>query len=432
MERIIVELTANALDIAVLTLLFCKRFPGKYNTVLPTVVFVFTGLFLESLPVFVHLHLYPLEIILFSTCLIFLFFRHGSWLHKLFWVSVSFVTIFALAMIVSPIISVITRIDVREMDIEVISSARILYLSITNIIKVVIFYLLSNKPRRIQKNSISVLVCMIIPTVSIVFGTCICKIYVNSSLYTTTDYIIILLAVSYLLISISSIVLYEIIEKDSERMVYLLTKESQYEIMSRYTDQIKHMNNEIKVWQHDMKQHLTLLQTLIESQDHSGAEEYLSKLSDKAKLSYLKINSGNYIADAVLSSKIDSAGKKGIKVECTASIPEDIPLDDVDFCSILSNTIENAIEAAENVDVSAFINCDIVTIKNQLIIEIENSTNGEYNYRDGIFDSIKTSGIHGIGLRQVQSIVDKYDGICTIDAGKDKFKISISIPMGVR
>ena len=161
----------------------------------------------------------------------------------------------------------------------------------------------------------------------------------------------------------------------------------------------------------------------------SMPEEFLSKITNKAKMSYLKINSGNYIADAVLSSKIDSAGKKGIMVECSASVPEDIPLDDVDFCSILSNTFENAIEAAENVTDSSFINCDIVTIRNQLVIEIENSANGEYNYRDGRLDSIKTSGIHGIGLRQVRSIVDKYDGICLIDAGKDKFKISISIPL---
>lgn len=429
MKSILLELIANALDITVLTLLFCKRLPRKNQSIIPTVMFVLIGFFLESVPAFFELEFYPTEIILFSTCLIYLFFRGGTWLHKIFWVSVSFATIFALAMIVSPVVSIITGINVKEMNDSSILSERALYLTIANIIKVIVFYLIANKPRRTQRNRLSMLVCLFIPAINVIFGTWIYKVYVDSYMSSSTDQIIVLLAISYLLVSISSIVLYEIIEKDSEKMVYFLAKENQYETMSQYTDQIKHISNEIQVWQHDMKQHLSCLHTLIEKEDVRGADDYMSKLSDKVKMSYMKINSGNYIADAVLSSKIRLATEKGIKVECSASVPEILSIDDVDFCSILSNTFDNAIEAAGKVDGASYVKCDIITIRNQLVIELENSSDGEYKCRNGIFESQKTNGIHGIGLRQVQSIVDKYDGICSIDAGKDRFKISISVPI---
>ena len=432
MKSIILELCANALDIAVLTFLFCKRLPRKYESVLPTVVFVLAGFFLECVPVFWSPPFYPMEIILILACFIYTCFRGGTWLHRIFWVSVSFVTIFALAMTISPAISMVTGVSVKELNNVSNFAERSLYLASANIVKVIVFYIIAKNPRRTQRGGVTMLLCLFIPVISLVFGNLVHRVYVYKYSIVPIDGMIILFAFSNLLISIVSIVLYEIIEKDSEKMVYLLARENQYATMSRYTDQIKNMNSDIQTWQHDMKQHLGCLNSLIEQNDMDGAKEYLARLTDKARLSYMKINSGNYIADAVLSSKIRLATEKGIKVDCFASLSEDLRLDDVEFCSLLSNTLENAIEAAEKVAESPYISCDIITIKNQLVIEIENSSTGKYKRRGGIYESVKSEGIHGIGLRQVQSIVDKYDGIYSIDAGKDRFKISISIPVGVK
>lgn len=432
MKSIILELCANALDIAVLTFLFCKRLPRKYESFLPTVIFVLAGFFLECVPVFWSPSFYPMEIILLSACFIYTCFRGGTWLHKIFWVSVSFVTILALALTISPILSMVTGISVKELNNVSNFAGRALYLASANIVKIIVFYIIAKNPRKTQFNRVTMLLCLFIPVISLVFGNLVHRVYVYKYSFVPIDGLILLFAGSYLLISVVSIVLYEIIEKDSEKMVYLLARENQYATMSRYTEQIGNMNSDIQTWQHDMKQHLGCLNTLIEQNDIDGAKDYLARLTDKAKLSYMKINSGNYIADAVLSSKIRIATEKGIKVDCSASLPDNLLIDDVDFCSILSNTLENAIEAAEKVVESPYINCDVITIKNQLVIEIENSSTGKYKCRGGVYESIKSGGIHGIGLRQVQSIVDKYEGFCSIDAGKDRFKISISIPVGGR
>ena len=104
-------------------------------------------------------------------------------------------------------------------------------------------------------------------------------------------------------------------------------------------------------------------------------------------------------------------------------------MDDVDFCSMLSNILENAIEACEKVADKPFIRCSVEKIKNQLIIEVENSSDGNYKRSGDVFESLKTNGMHGIGLRQTRSIIEKNDGLCSISAEKNTFKISISIPL---
>jgi len=430
MQSMLVELIANAMDVAVLTLLFCRRLPAKYNTYLPTVLFIIIGFSLESLPIVVEFKYYPIEVVLFSICLLYLlFFRQGTLPHKLFWLTTAFVVIFAIAFTIMPILSYIIGEDLSIILNQEDFSSRTLYLVIVNIIKFSIFFLMSYKPSKYLNNHLSILVCLFIPVVGIVFGTWIYKIYVQSVLTDLAEDIVLLLSISYLFISISSFTLYRVIVKDSERMAYLLAQESHYATVSDYTEQIKQTNHEIRVWQHDMKQHLSCLATLMDQKDYEGAGDYLESFTNHVQLSYLKINSGNYLADAILSAKVNIATSKGIKVECSASVPETLPIDDVDFCSVLSNIMDNAIEACELVKGKTYIECNIITIRNQLVIEVENSSTGIYKMSNGIFKSLKKSGIHGIGLRQTQHIIDKYEGICSINAMDNLFRIEISIPL---
>lgn len=428
MQNLFLELTANAMDISVLTLLFTKRLPPKDNNLIFTLCFAIIGFILESVPTIFNINHYPTEVILIAFSIVFLyFFREGSVLHKLFWVAISFSLIFAIAFTVLPVVSYIVNAD---SDVIFNSfSNRVLYLAIVNIIKFTLFFLMSMRPQRIYNNYFPLLLCLFIPLVSVVSGTWLFGMSVNNEIETVPDKIIVLISISYLLINIVSFMLYEIIGKNAEKTFYLMAKENQYELMTQYTEQIKQHNKEIRIWQHDMKHHLSCLHTLIKKENYIGASEYLERFIDSAQASYLRVNSGNYIADAILSAKFDSATSKGIKVESEVSLPESFSVGEVDFCSILSNILDNAVEACQKVMDYPYINCYIVTIRNQLIISVENSSSGKYIYQNGIYKTQKKEGIHGIGLRHTQSIVNKYGGICSIEAKDNVFKIEISIPL---
>ena len=430
MNSIVLELFANAMDIFMLTLLFTRRLSPKYNSIYPTVCFVIIGFFVESIPSIWSLSFYPVEIIMIVACGIYLyFFREGKLLHKFFWLALSFVLIFSLAFVTMPLVTKITGVSAESIYTSKFIAPRALYITIVNILKFTLFFPLSYKVSKIYDNSQAFLLCIMIPVISVVTGIWILNVFVNSGFQQIYERVALLFSASFLTINILSFLLYDKMEKDAEEKMYLVAKQSHYDTMEQYTEQIRETNIEIREWQHDIKQHLTCMRELISKKDYDGTSKYLEKFTDNIKASYLKINTGNYIADAVLSSKISVAIEKGITFDCNASLPKTFPIDDVDFCSILSNIIENAIEACEKVSENPYIRCNIETIKNQLIIEVENSSNGKYKMRDGYFESQKKERLHGIGLRHTQSIIETYDGICSIRAEENIFKIEISIPL---
>lgn len=430
MQNIMLELVANAMDMLVWTLLFNRRLLPKYSSKLPTIIFMLLGLFIESIPVIWNISYYPTEIIMTVYCLLYLFlFRQGKVLHKLFWYFLSCALLFAIALTSGTIISLVAGTTSEEIFNLTKFPLRALYIVVVNIIKFTLFYLISSSRRKIQSNSKAMTLCLMIPIISVVSGIWIWTSFLLAESEQLYDNIILLIAGSYLLISLLSFLFYDILEKDAEEKMYLIARQSHYDIMEQYTEQIKETNREIRVWQHDMKQHLNCTNDMLRENDVAGATKYLEKLTDSVKGTYLRISSGNYIADAVLSTKISFAIERGIDFDCKASLPENLPIDDVDFCSILSNVLENAIEACERISDKPFIRCNVEKIKSQLIIEVENSSDGNYKKNGDVFESVKEKGMHGIGLRHTQSIIEKYEGLCSINAEENIFKILVSIPL---
>ena len=430
MSNILLELFANAFDVVCLSLLFTRRLSSKYNSFIPIAVFAIVGFDFESVPLFWDVKGYPTEIVLMIVSISYLFFfRKGTLAHKVFWVAVSFALIFAIAFTVMPLLSYITQVNTEVIFNRLSFPQRALYLVVVNIIKFTLFYIISINPRKVYHNHISMFLCFVIPLISVISAILIHNIFLHDELETISDKIILIIAISYMLINVFTFGLYEVIQREAEKTMYLIAKDTQHETMEEYTNQIKEINSKIRIWQHDMKEHLNCIGMLLEQNEIDKAKQYFSKLSVNVASSYLIINSGNSVVDAVLSSKISSAVNNGIKVDCHASLPDKILIDEVDLCSILSNVLENAIEAAMKVNESPYINCNIIVVKKQLLIDVENSSNGYYNKKGEIFETIKSDGIHGLGLKSTRSIVDKYEGICTINAASTSFKIEIYIPL---
>ncbi len=429
MRDLILELLANALDIVCLTMLFTKRLQPKFNSILPTALFAICAFVLESIPQMLTVNFYPTEIIVFCVCVSYVvLFRKGKILHKLFWVIVAFILIFAIAFAVMPIIAYVSGFDMVTILHHYSFSVRTLFLAIVNIIKFTVFYAFTFRIQKDHFSTRSSFICVVNAMICIVSGSWITRILSVNVENTLNENIVLIFAVSYFLISIVSVIMYEITQKEAAKTMCLLAKESQYEVLSQYTEFIKKTKDEVRLWQHDLNGHMSCVSVLLENKDFEGAKRYIEKLTDSIAVSFMKISSGNYLVDAIISPRIEKALTEGIKFECNASLPEIIPMNDVDLCSILSNILDNAMEACERRKEGAYVKCSIETIKNQLIIDVENSSDGRYFVKGGVFVSRKIGGIHGVGLQSIKSTVDKYEGICTVTPSDNRFRIEISIP----
>jgi len=433
-DWMIIEITSNSIDVFIIFFLLCRKFKSKYNTVLPTVCFILLGIISECIPIFVTLKYYSVEIILAVVCVLFLILcRNGNIWRKIFWVLLIFALIFALGFTMLPILSFISGETTQTLIIISGTAGRIQYLVIVHTVKFIIFYMISINRKRINANPRSLILCFIIPLISTICGIFIYEIYLadgNNAIPNQLSYFI---SSSYLLINLVVFALYEIITKEAEKNYILLSKQKQYELIEEHNTQIDQIYSDIRDWQHDFKHHMQVIHTFIERSEIDEAEKYLKNLDEQILMSSIKVSTGNYLVDAILSSKMTLAKAYDIEFECNAMLPSELSVDNTDLCAILSNLLDNAIEACRKVENKKYIKCDTLLLKNQLYIKIVNTSNGKYVKNAQSFITTKKDGkIHGLGLNHVESIVSQYDGICKIKGENECFTVEISIPINTK
>lgn len=122
----------------------------------------------------------------------------------------------------------------------------------------------------------------------------------------------------------------------------------------------------------------------------------------------------------------------GIKVKISTMLAENQPFDDIELSILLSNLLSNAQEACnriQNNTVKKEVDIKIHQRKQFLYIQISNSFNGKIAKRDGTFLSSKRQNrSSGIGLQNVENIVEKYEGIMKFSNDKNIFTVKILLP----
>jgi len=204
----------------------------------------------------------------------------------------------------------------------------------------------------------------------------------------------------------------------------------QYETQKEY---YKLLNDDIeksKAHKHDIHHHLYTISTLTANKDYDTLEKYMSKLMFVDKEVSIDRLSMHPVVDSVIQRYIRIAKANDILISAVINIPENIAIDSYDLCIILGNCLENSIEACTMMIESCnrYISVKTSMVKNNLLVDIENSFNGVINIENNkIMTTKNDEQNHGIGLKNVRSIVNNYKGNMNITYLDNKFRVSIMI-----
>ena len=191
---------------------------------------------------------------------------------------------------------------------------------------------------------------------------------------------------------------------------------------------VKDTYQALRSWKHDFQNHLEVMNTYFKNKNYDELGKYLSQISGEIEPLMNLYYTGNTVADAVLSNKLFIARAKGIRVNASLVLPEKLGISDVQLCSVLSNLLDNAIEAQDSVG-DPFINVTIRQERGMLYIKIENSAKGNYTFVKNQLISSKKTKDHGIGLNQVKKIVEKARGIIDVQPQAECFVVKILMPL---
>lgn len=170
---------------------------------------------------------------------------------------------------------------------------------------------------------------------------------------------------------------------------------------------------EIMRMKHDMKNHLLALSEYFKACESEQGEAYISELIGE-KLSDRNdrwSDTGNMAIDSVINFKLNEANHKKVIVHADISAPNDLQLEASDITVIIGNLLDNAIQAVMKLpEEQRKINTLLQYDKGRLFIKIENSFDGNIKKKDGRFETMKTGADHGYGMKNVERVLEKYEG----------------------
>ena len=181
---------------------------------------------------------------------------------------------------------------------------------------------------------------------------------------------------------------------------------------------------------HEYKNQILCIESLINTGNYEELKNYIKNISGhlSTELDYIKTN--NVIVDAILNSKYKETLEKSIIFIFQLNDLSKININDEDIVVILSNLLSNAIEACEKYSGKKVIKLKFIEEGGNIIISVKNTYNGKLEIRDG---EIQTSKIydndeHGIGIKNIIDVIEKYQGSYTIQNDKEEFYFSIMLP----
>ena len=184
---------------------------------------------------------------------------------------------------------------------------------------------------------------------------------------------------------------------------------------------LRQMQQSAVTYRHDMRHHFAHLQGLASAGRIEEIKEYLRiAQSDIDAITPMRFCE-NETVSLILSAFAAKARRSGIMLTVDVNLPGSLTFSDTELCSLLSNALENAIQACEKIvdPEKRYIKLRMYTKNNKLCIEIRNSYQTEPVFEQGL--PISNEQGHGFGTKSMARTVEKYEGLYQFSAKNNEF-----------
>lgn len=221
----------------------------------------------------------------------------------------------------------------------------------------------------------------------------------------------------------------DIVEREMklhENKVFQIQAKNQLEMYKSISENFDNQKRKT----HEYKNQISCIESLLVKKQYSKLEEYVKKIYGSMNNEPDAINTNNVIVNAILNTKYHEAEEKGIVFVFRVNDLSELKMKDEDVVTILSNLLNNAIEACELCENNKVIKFKFIQEDDMIIIAVKNTFNYDVIYENGEIKSTKTSSVdeHGVGIKNIIKTIEKYAGSYVIEDKNKEFFFSIIIP----
>ena len=177
---------------------------------------------------------------------------------------------------------------------------------------------------------------------------------------------------------------------------------------------------------HEFEHHIGVLRDLLEQDEVDAARDYLNRLKKNRSICVYNVNSHHPVVDVILNQKYQAARENEIKMQIQVNDLSALTIPTDSLVVVLTNLLDNAIEACRRIDGYREIFCSIL-YDDGLYISIRNTSEPVVIIDGKIPTSKQDSLSHGFGLMSVTYVLDKLDAEYTFGYDEGWFHFAAEI-----
>ena len=305
----------------------------------------------------------------------------------------------------------------------IVPTSKLIYFSLM----IMILKLFAQKEKNEQYNKYFWLL-FIMPLTSIMVLVCFRYIAYQMQLTKVMSILWIISCIGLLFANILVFIIYEYSLKNTKELYELKAIQDREEQDKRYFEIIEQSNKDMRIFSHDIKNHLTQIRNL---ENIEAVQSYIDSIYPNIeKFSFTGI-SKNKMLDLIISKYVTLCEKKNIKFSVDVKAANLAYVSDSDLSTLMNNLLDNAVEAAERAD-ERFIQVyifskgnmhDGLVIKNSCFVPPE-TENGELK------TTKQNKKTHGVGTKSIRKTLKKYDAVYgwKYDENLKVFETDIAFP----
>ena len=206
-------------------------------------------------------------------------------------------------------------------------------------------------------------------------------------------------------------------EKEELTDKYLNEQKNHYEYLEE-------REKETRKFRHDLRNHMEIISKLAKERQYDRMNAYLEQMNIKINDFGNVVTVQNGIVDAVLNQYYAKAKECGVSMEVKGRFPVDCAIDAFDLCTIFSNVLSNALEAAKETEEKRItVECAYTDMVIMLIVinsyKFDGPGGGQLRTRKSDLN------YHGYGLENVKDSFKKYKGGLDIETKDNIFTMRI-------
>lgn len=274
-----------------------------------------------------------------------------------------------------------------------------------------------------------------LPIISAIISVMIVYIGLRTKLTSSTEIMMIVTVLALLIVNLIFLMLYNYIQKSNAENLALQLSIQKEEADVEYYQAIQEQLENQRMLIHDIKNHLRTIEGLANQHNATEIVKYISQLESALMPETHSRICTDPVLNLLLYRFIEDCNAKGIEIQldirgnCTSFM--DAPSITTLYGNLLSNAIEAAsVSQGKSIELSVVRNTEHAVV----LISMINSCDDEPipNMLGGFY-TIKRGGTHGVGLKSIDRIVQKYNGIATMhyDIAEKKFHHIIQFPISV-